>query len=146
MKVSRYPPVQLQSLLFSLRSVLCILNVNIRESMLIMYFSANKYPELSKMNSKLKGQCLKYCLKKTKIAHQFSAVVIAIIFLSIIWGLWLEEKVLGNNVEPYGFIFPFLIGVVFWLYLLAMINLSLHKAVKKYINEFENISKSNLGE
>jgi len=103
-----------------------------------MYLGANQYPEFSGKDKKYIKACLKFCCSKANMGSRSWFVVAILIVLSALWGLWIEDLVLGIYAEAYGFLFPISIGIFFGLYLLYEININMHKAVKKYIKEFDN--------
>ncbi len=103
-----------------------------------MYLGSNQYPEFLDKDKKYKMDCIKFCYNKANMGRRFWFIAILLIVFSILWGCWIEDLALGIYADSYGFLFPIVMGVLFWFYLLYEINVTIRQSVKKYIVEFEN--------
>lgn len=104
-----------------------------------MYLGANKYPEFSGKDKTYIRKCLNFCYKEAKMGRRFWFVVSLLLLLTIAWIFWIRNIVPSPYTENSDFLFPVLIGLLFWLYLLFEINTTMHDAVKKYMRKFQEI-------
>jgi cadmium resistance protein CadD (predicted permease) len=104
-----------------------------------IFLSAKKYPEFNGKDKKFVFQCLKYVTRKEKLAAQFLGIVAALIVLSLLWNQFAASFIPDNCKKLAHVLFPISIGILFYLYLLYDINTRMHDAVKKHINDFENL-------
>lgn len=102
-----------------------------------MYFSPKDYPEFKKQNKKYIHEALKYCIIKEKISRRFWTAVASFVSLHLIWALYIEPIYFNESNTRNTIFFNIVVGLLFYLYLIYEINISVRKAVQKHIKTFD---------
>lgn len=103
-----------------------------------MYLGANKYPEFKGRDKKFVRECIAYAWRKEKIGRRFWSVLGVLVLAAAVWGWWVDAAIPAAWKNLVDIVFPLSCGFIFLVYLLYETNTRMHKAVKKYIGEFEN--------
>lgn len=109
-----------------------------------MYTSTNKFPQFKGKNKNFANECIKFVFKKEpQLTQSFVYAILVAVAFSIAYTFSVEVFSVPAFVKEHETIInAIIVGIGFYVFILIYINIYIHPAVNRHIEEFESQNRN----